>query len=305
MRSADHADPRTEGLLLLCVLIWGANYSVSKFGITRIDPLVYNALRYLIGAGCLAMVLAFGSRRRVPIARSDRGPLLRAGLIANVFNQLAFILGLSLTSAGNAAIILATAPVMTVLLNARISRLPVPSGVWAGSILSLLGVATIVASSGRDIVLGSRALAGDLLCLLAAFLWAFNTNIQRPLVGKYSPAQVAAAMVGVGAAGLTLAALPALPSVSWDQADGAFVAAAVWSGVFSIALGNILWSNGVKRIGPDRTANFGNLIPVVGFLLSLFALSERFDALQAVGAALTVAGVWLARARFAARRRDA
>ena len=296
MKSPTLSDPRAEGLLLLCVLIWGANYSVSKFGISQVDPLVYNAFRYIIGAGCLLVILALGPRRE-PVAPSDRGRLVRAGLIANVLNQLAFILGLSLTSAGNAAIILATAPVLTVLMNARISRAAVPAGVWSGSILSLIGVATLVAGSGRDVEIGSAALVGDLLCFLAALFWAFNTNIQKPLVGKYAPTQVAAAMVGVGAIGLCLAAIPVLPSVSWERADGGFFAAAVWSGVFSIAIGNILWSTGVKRLGPDRTANFGNLIPVIGFLVSLFALGEHFDILQAAGAALTIGGVWLARAR--------
>lgn len=304
MKSPALSDPRAEGLLLLCVMIWGANYSVSKFGISRIDPLVYNALRYIIGAGCLLIILALGPRRE-PVARGDRGSLIRAGLIANVLNQLAFILGLSLTSAGNAAIILATAPVLTVLMNARISRVAVPAGVWGGSFLSLIGVATLVAGSGRDVEIGSAALAGDLLCFLAALFWAFNTNIQRPLVGKYAPTQVAAAMVGVGAIGLCLAAIPVLPSVSWEQADGGFFAAALWSGIFSIAIGNILWSTGVKRLGPDRTANFGNLIPLIGFLVSLFALGERFDTLQAAGAALTIGGVWLARVRSSPTRRSA
>jgi drug/metabolite transporter (DMT)-like permease len=296
VKSSGHSDLRAEGLLLLCVMIWGANYSVSKFGISRVDPLVYNALRYLIGAGCLQVIL-LRSPRRVPVAAGDRGPLIRAGLIANVFNQLAFILGLSLTSAGNAAIILATAPLLTVLLSARVSRSAVPAGVWAGSVLSLVGVAAIVAGSGRNVEVGSTALMGDLLCVLAAFLWAFNTNLQKPLVGKYSPVQVAAAMVGVGAVGLCVAALPVLPSVSWDRVDGGFIAAAVWSGVFSIAIGNVIWSTGIKRLGPDKTANFGNLIPVIGFLVSLSVLGELFDVVQAAGAALTVGGVWLARAR--------
>ncbi|MRR37661.1 EamA family transporter, partial [bacterium] len=67
VKSPTLSDPRAEGLLLLCVLIWGANYSVSKFGISQVDPLVYNAFRYIIGAGCLLVILALGPRRE-PVA---------------------------------------------------------------------------------------------------------------------------------------------------------------------------------------------------------------------------------------------
>jgi drug/metabolite transporter (DMT)-like permease len=290
------SDLRTEVLLLLCVLIWGANYSVSKFGIQRLDPLVYNAFRYVIGASFLQLVL-WTSSRRVRISTGDRGALFRAGFVANVLNQVAFILGLNFTSAGNAAILLATAPVLTVLVNSRMYRTAVPGRVWLGTALSLTGVVLIIVGSGRKLEFGSSALLGDILCLVAALFWAFNTNLQKPLVGKYPPVQVAATMVAVGAAGLTAAALPMLPNLTWEHADWGLVAAVAWSGIFSIGLGNILWSMGVKRLGPDGTANFGNLMPVVAFLISLFVLGEEFDLLQIAGAAVTVTGVWLARVR--------
>lgn len=289
-----HTDVRAEALLLLCVFIWGANYSVSKFGVERLDPLLYNATRYTIGAAVLYALLWKGSQRAA-VDREDRLPLLRAGFIANVLNQLAFILGLSMTSAGNAAILLATSPVITVFLHSRIHRTTLPGRVWLGTAVSLLGVVMIVVGSGRKVELGQNALIGDLLCLLAAFLWAFNTNLQKPLVGKYPPLQVAATMVGVGAAGLTVIALPFVPRFSLEQVDGWLVGAVVWSGIFSIGIGNLLWSTGVKRLGPDGAANFGNLIPVLAFLISLFVLGEEFDTLQLVGAAVTVGGVWLAR----------
>jgi drug/metabolite transporter (DMT)-like permease len=288
------SDLRAEVLLLLCVFIWGANYSVSKFGIQRLDPLVYNALRYLVGTLFLQIVLSAGSRR-VAVSPGDRGPLVRAGFVANVLNQVAFILGLSLTSAGNAAILLATAPVLTVLMNSRIHKVAIPGIVWSGGAMSLAGVILIIVGSGRKVEFGSAALLGDILCLVAAFLWAFNINLQKPLVGKYPPAQVAATMVTVGAIGLTIAAIPMLPGLSWDHADWPLVAAVIWSGIFSIGLGNIIWSAGIKRLGPAGTANFGNLMPVVAFLISLFVLGEDFDVLQIVGAVVTVTGVWLAR----------
>jgi drug/metabolite transporter (DMT)-like permease len=51
----------------------------------------------------------------------------------------------------------------------------------------------------------------------------------------------------------------------------------------------------VKRFGPGKTANFGNLIPVLAFIISYFMLDEQLFGVQFLGAAVTVVGVWIAR----------
>jgi len=294
-------DLQAELLVVVCVILWAANYSVSKFAIGRLDPLVFNALRYLVAAACLWGFFS-AAGRWTPVSRADRPHLFRAGFIANFVYQITFIIGLTLTSAGNAAILLATAPLWTVVIHARVSRKAIPDAVWFAMALSLAGIAMIVLGSGKRVEFGSSAMVGDGICLVAAVLWAVTTNLQKPLLGRYSPLQVALVMVTIGAVGLTAVALPFTGRVDWRGVEWPFFAAAAASGALSIAAGNVLWAIGVKRLGPDETANFGNLIPVVAFVISYGILGERFEMLQVVGACVTVAGVWLA--RRAARKRS-
>jgi len=231
----------------------------------------------------------------VPLGRADRPRLVRAGVVAGVLYQIAFIIGLSLTTAGNSAVLMATAPLWTIAISARMHREPIAGRVWVGMGLSLAGVVMIIAGSGRSLSMGGVQIWGDLICLAAAVLWAFNTNLQKPLLGRYSPLQLSLMMMSIGAVGLTVSAVPAAVTMDWSSVEWPAWAGAVASGVLSIAVANLIWSTGVKRLGPGRTGSFGNLIPVVALIISYVTLGESFAPVQIAGSAVTIFGVWYAR----------
>lgn len=283
-----------ESLLLLVAFIWAINYPIAKFGLSGMDAYVFNAIRYIVAVGVL-LVLFRAKSTWQQVAREDRWKLLRAGLIASVIYQAAFITGLRLTTAGNSAIILATSPVWTILTTARLHRERIASFVWLGMALSLAGVGLIIVGSGRTVEFGSQGLIGDCICLVAAMLWGLNTTIQKPLLSRYSAAQLTLVMIGVGAVGLSIIAIPFIPSVPFMTIDWSTYAAAIISGASSIAIANVLWSNGVKRIGPRRTAVYNNLVPVMAFIISYFVLHEPVALLQLIGAMMTIVGVAIAR----------
>jgi len=209
MTSGRSEDLKAELLLLLVVLIWASNYPVAKFSIRQLDVFVFNAVRYVVAAALLLAIFWTTRSSWVPLGRADRPRLVRAGVVAGVLYQIAFIIGLSLTTAGNSAVLMATAPLWTIAISARMHREPIAGRVWVGMGLSLAGVVMIIAGSGRSLSMGGVQIWGDLICLAAAVLWAFNTNLQKPLLGRYSPLQLSLMMMSIGAVGLTVSAVPA------------------------------------------------------------------------------------------------
>jgi drug/metabolite transporter (DMT)-like permease len=59
------------------------------------------------------------------------------------------------------------------------------------------------------------------------------------------------------------------------------------------AVAHIWWYEGVKAVGPSRSAIFLNLQPMVGVLLAWLMLGERIVAAELAGAATVLAGVAL------------
>jgi len=283
-----------EALLFAVVLIWASNFPIAKYAISRLDIFLFNGIRFVVAGLMLAMI--FRARFTwTPIEKTDWPKLLRAGLVGNVLYQVAFIVGLSMTTAGNSAVLLATAPLWTVFLNARIHREKIGPLIWAGMVVSLVGVVMIIIGSGKKLEFGRAELFGDLISLAAAFLWGLNTNLQKPLLSHYATLQISLVMILVGAVVLGVIAIPAALALDWGSVHWTYYAAAIVSGALSIAIANMFWSFGVKRLGPRKTGNFSNLVPVLALVIAYFTLHEELFLVQFVGAAVTLAGVWVAR----------
>jgi drug/metabolite transporter (DMT)-like permease len=285
---------RAEMLLLIVVVIWAANYPVAKWAIAGMNVFVFNAIRFVVAAVVLAVIF-FSRSQWVPVSGGDWPKLIGTGFVANVLYQVVFMLGLSMTTAGNSAVLLSTSPLWTVFFNARLHKEKISTMLWAGMAISLCGIALIIIGSGKRIEFGGYALAGDIISLIAAMLWGLNTNLQKPLLARHSVLQLTFVMMAVGAAGLFLVATPAMMTFDWSSLHWTYYLAAIGSGALSIGICNALWTNGVKRLGPGRTANFNNLVPVLAFIFSYLSLHEEISAIQIVGVCITMGGVWVAR----------
>jgi drug/metabolite transporter (DMT)-like permease len=231
----------------------------------------------------------------VPVRKEDRSKILVISIATSLIYQMTFVFGLSLTSPGNSAVMLSTAPLWIVFISSWMHKERVVARVWAGMIVSIAGVVTIVLGSGVEIGFGSSSAAGDLITLAAAMLWGLTTNMQKPLLATYSALQLNLIMVLFGAVGLTVIAIPDLLIAGQPSIDGSFYLAGVASGALSVGVANMLWSIGVKRVGPSRSGNFGNLVPVLAFIFAYLAFGEPVRLIQGVGAAVTLAGVMIAR----------
>ncbi len=289
-----HPNRSTEALLLIVVFIWAANAPLVKFGLSGLDALVFNSLRFLVAGAALAvMYFARSSWKRVP-AR-DWYLLTGLAMIAHVIYQMAYIFGIKNTTVGNSAIILSTSPLWTVFFNSMIHKESVPRPAWLGTGVSLLGIILIVIGTGSTLEFGGDALLGDMLSLLAALLWALSTTLQKDFLKEYSAMQLTVILVCIGAVILTIAAIPSALVLRWDLVGKQYYVAAVGSGAMSIGAATVLWAVGIKNIGPRRTANFNNLVPVLAFFFAYVTLGEKMYPLQILGAVITLVGVWLAR----------
>ena len=282
-------------MLMVAVIIWAANYPVSKYGLDGLGVFVFNGLRFVVAS--LFLILLFVRRFRwMPVAHEDWGKLLGLGVLGNVIYQVAFVTGLNLTTSGNAAVLLSTSPLWTVLWDAKFNRQPITAGMILGMAMSLLGVVLIIAASEKELAIGGReALFGDLICLAAAGLSGLTNTLQKPFLIRYGVPQVSLLFAMIGAVGLMILAVPSAVRTPWASTHWSYYFAVLASGAFSIAIASLFWNRGIKELGPGRAANFNNLIPVLAFVISYFVLGEQLYLVQFIGAAITIAGVWYAR----------
>ena len=100
-----------------------------------------------------------------------------------------------------------------------------------------------------------------------------------------------------GTPGLILAGLPQLARTDWRALGAGVWGALAYSAVLSIVFSYVVWNTSVRAVGSSRTAVYACVTPLVAALVSWPLLGERPRPLQAVGAALIIAGVLLTRRR--------
>jgi drug/metabolite transporter (DMT)-like permease len=278
--------------LLLMATIWAVNFSVIKFGATIMPPVGFNAFRIAMAALAMLLVaVAWGGA--VPRPR-DALVLLALGALGNGIYQVLFVEGLSRTRAGEAALVVGASPALMAIF-ARIRGIErVDKRRAIGIAMSIFGVVLVVggtASGGS----ANGSLFGDLLVLCGAVCWAIYTILLIPYTKRINGFWVIAFNLIGGVVILATYGARQLASINWFALPRAAWATILYSGLGGLFIAYFFWLYGIRRLGPTRTALYGNLQPLIALVVAWMTLGERPSVWQVIGAATIVSGVLLTR----------
>ncbi|PKO22420.1 MAG: hypothetical protein CVU38_09590 [Chloroflexi bacterium HGW-Chloroflexi-1] len=283
----------TDLLMVAVILIWGINFSVVKLALRDFSPLAFNAVRFGLATAVMVAILVLrGESFR--LARRDLLPIVFLGLSGHTLYQLVFIFGLAETIPANSALLMATSPIFVAIYGRVLGIERTNRLMWAGIALSFAGILLVIGGDG-ELSLGGGTLRGDLLILAAAMLWAAYTTASMPLLTRYSPVKVTALSMVVGTIPFVVISTPALLRQDWHATTVGGWGGLLYSAVFAVVVGYVIWYTSVQRVGNARTAVYSNLIPVVAGVIGWLALGDRLTPLQLVGAAVVLAGIMLTR----------
>ena len=276
--------------LLAVVVIWGLNFTVAKWSLREIPPLAFTALRFVLASVLLLALL----RHREGIIRPPRGSVGRLtmlGLIGNTIYQICFIVGLSLTTVSNSALVLASMPAMVAGLAFAFRLERVTARAAEGLALASVGVVLVVAA--RGVSFGASTLPGDVLTFGAVICWAVFTLGIRRLAVPMSPLAITTWTTVLATPLLVLVGLPSMLAMNWRAVSLLGWAGLVYASVLSLVLAYILWNDSIRAIGASRTAVFSCLTPLVAMSSAVLVLHERPTLVQLAGAAAILTGVLL------------
>lgn len=268
------------------VLIWGTNFVAMKIGLRELTPFQLGAGRYLFALFPLVLVIR-------PPKLAWRWVVLYG--FSQGVGQFGFLF-LSLRagmSASLASVLLQTQVFFTALLGLTLLREQVSRPFQAGMVLAAIGLACFginyVASGAGDVTV-----AGLVLCLLGAVMWAASNIVVR-LAQRSAPGfDTLAFMVWISLVPVIpfcllswwfdpAAAHVRLTALSWHTWG-----ALAYLGWMATIVGYALWTGLLKRHPANRIAPFSLGVPVVGVSAGMALLGDQITLWQWAGIAFIV-----------------
>ncbi|MBX3144768.1 MAG: DMT family transporter [Trueperaceae bacterium] len=271
--------------LILVTMIWGTTFVIVKEALDTISVPLLLALRFTL-AGLLLAWAGWDKRALVPAL--ILGALSFAGFVTQT-------IGLSITSASNAAFITGLSVIVTPLVGRLVWRQDLAPRVYAAAFVALVGLALITLRDGFGAVNN-----GDICVLATALTYAVYIVYLGEVAGKVRGTSLAF-MQHVPMA--LLAWLWAAPQVG-DLAEVPLTTylAIVYLAAVATALVAIIQTYAQRVVPAHLTALIFVLEPAFAALFAYIVLGERLGLLGWVGGGLMLFAMVVAQVKWPAPR---
>lgn len=283
-------------LLFLGNLFWTGNIIIGRAIVGNVPPVTLAYFRWT-GAFLIAVGFAWPMLKRdwPVLLRHWRMMLLLSMTGIATYNTMCYV-GLNYTTALNALLLQSSMPVVILLWAYTLFGERPGIAQAAGVVVSLGGVAAIASGGSLDTLLHLSVNRGDAWILAAVILNAMYSPLlrRRPAV---HPLSFLVAAMGIGS-------LMMLPFYLWEAGQGAVVqggwtsyAAIAYTAVLPSFVAYLFFNRGVELIGAARAGQSVHLMPLIGTVLAVVFLGEKFHLYHAAGILLIGAGILLASRR--------
>lgn len=289
--------PPASLLLAIATLCWAGNFVVGRAMHAEIPPVTLTFWRWVVAGAVLLPFAAPSVWRLRRELRQHWQLLLMLTVTGIVLFHLFVYTGLRSTAAVNAALMLATTPVLIPAISLLLGHEAVTLRQALGIMISLLGVAVIVLRGDPDLIDSLRFNPGDLWILLAVPTWAFYSVLLRRLPSSLPRLAILLAIIVIGIVLL-------MPLYALEVAYAGTIAltagtvfAVGYVALFASVLAYICWNQAVMQIGANKAGLFLHLMPVFATALAIILLDEAITGYHAAGVAFIAIGIFLTTSR--------
>ena len=274
-------------LALLCAIAWGTSFLVSKNLMEKLTPVQLMFLRFVIAWLSIWVIYP-----KWNFCWREEGRFVVLSLVGNTLYYLAENTALQLTLASNVSILVSAAPIVSVFLLRLFGNTENLSGrQTAGVGVAFLGVMLVVFNGVFVLELSPL---GDLLAVVAAFLWALYGFLAKRIMDKYDTFLSTRKLMFYGmvtTAPLLLVDGKDLSGITAMQPGD--ICGLLYLGLICSAVCYLMWNAAISKIGAMHSNLYVYAVPVVTMLACAVFLKETVSMAGVIGVALVVGGMLL------------
>lgn len=276
-------------LIIIATVIWGATPAIMKLTLQEVPTFTLAFLRM----GTASAILSIFVFKNLKVKKQDIKTIVLAGLSGVTFNIALFFLGLKLAPAINAALLVASVPIITLFAANIYLKEKFSPKLLAASAVAAAGVFLIV---GLPSTANITQFIGNILLLLSALAWVFYEIISKKLFTSYSASVVTFWAMAIGALTfLPFAIYEQTTSPGWFNNVTIVGLLGILYGIFFASLTAYwAWQKGLSQMPAGRASFFFYIDPISGAILAIILLGEKVTTNLIIGAVLITFGVILA-----------
>jgi drug/metabolite transporter (DMT)-like permease len=275
----------------LAVLFWGLSFVATKIALQSFTPFCLIFFRFFSAA--IFFTLLFWRTGFPPLKGKDAKSLMLLAVMQPGLYFTFETLGLQYTSATKTSLIIATIPVVVLILSAITLKERVRSINIVGIVLSLIGVSLLVFGSQVQTDFHGMLL-GDLLIFGAVLAASAYMVMTRKLGATMSALHITGMQIIFGAMLFFPAFLWDLPRFNWEAVSRESFIALVGLTLFATIGAFLCYNYALIRIPAARASACINGIPLVTTFGAWIMLGESLSHLQLLGGAIVLFAVFLA-----------
>ena len=276
---------------IFTILVWGSCFVLTKEMLTT-----YTAIQIIPLRMALAYVTLWVLRpKTLKLPRKDELMFILIGVTGGSLYFFLQNTALSYTYAANVSILVALAPILTVILAQLFSRSGERLGkyVYIGAVIAIVGVVLVVLNGQLTFHLNPL---GDFIALGAAFMWAVYSILIKKYTEQYDNFLVTRrVMLWAFLTSVPLMLVTdGMPDLRPLFTTPRILLSWLFLGVFGNAVCFAIWNVAFKRLGVVITNNYLYASPFVTLAAGYLILHEEITLMSIIGAVLITAGVVVA-----------
>jgi O-acetylserine/cysteine efflux transporter len=278
-------------LIFFLCLIWGFNWVVMKAAGDFFPPMMFSAVRFLLGTIVLFIVIYM---KRIPMPkREDWKWYTVCGLLQTTWIYAVNQPALQYVNAGIVCILGFTMPFWLSIMAHFI--IPGERLTWnkgGGLVLGIGGLFLVMNINPLQMEWSGTKLVIELLVISGAVAWAVANLIIKVKLQNNDKFQFTAYQMGIGAVALLAISLfyEQGQSVIWNWKSLSYV---IFAGVIASALAYVVWFHILSKVEASKASVTLLFIPVIGVLSIWLFLGEPLDVKTVFGMVMVVLGIAL------------
>lgn len=282
--------------------MWATSFPLIKVGLDYAPPVTFSAVRYLIAALFMTLVLTYrkGLAEMMKEYLEDWKTLTLLGLVGIALPNALLNIGLQFTTASLSSIIQASGPVWTVIVAVPLLKESLGVDKIAGMVIAMAATVLLVTEGGIDI--NNSTFLGNVLILGTAICYAFSGVITKVALRKHHPIETTGWSLITGSL-----ILLALAPIDWGEGvalNSDFLIILVFLGLFPGALAFLLYNYVLVKSEVSTLSLFLYLIPVFATIISIVFLGENITLMTVILGSMIIFGVAVAQYRLITRWRQ-